>query len=157
MRPTGKKLITPQTRLGILDLEFAYDNYHTSKVLSAWQAEERTQAAKENTYIDFGLLFFYSAFIFYCCKNLAENFTGRFRKYGLLLAKGAIIAGLLDIFENTGMLISLSGNPSALLSLITATCALVKWLLAISGALYLIFAAPVSFYLIIKNKRSAAL
>ncbi len=33
MRPSAKKLYTPQTHLGILDLEFAYNNSHVSNIL----------------------------------------------------------------------------------------------------------------------------
>ena len=157
MRPTGKKLNTPETRLGILNLEFAYNNYHTSKVLHAWMPEEKITAAKQNTYIDFGLLFFYAFFLFYSCKNLAKKFSGMICNIGVFLSKAAIIAGFLDVIENTGMLVTLGGNQSAAVSLITATCASIKWLLAILGILYIIFTSPVAFYLFIKNKQPVKL
>lgn len=151
MRPSAKKLYTPQTHLGILDLEFAYNISQTSDIINAWQGD-KIEAAKKNTYIDFGLLIFYSAFLFYCCKNLAKIFTGNIHKVGLLLAKGALIAGALDLFENTGMLITLGGYQSAFIAMSTAICASIKWILAILGILYILFAGPWAIYLFIKNR-----
>ncbi len=156
MRPTAKKLYTPQTHLGILDLEFAYNNSQTSKILQAWQGD-RIEAAKINTYIDFGLLLFYSAFLFYSCKNLAINFNGNTRRIGLLLSKGALIAGLLDLIENTGMLITLAGHQQAFIAMATAICASIKWILAILGILYIIFISPRAIYLFIENRKQLSL
>ena len=150
MRPTQRKLKTPETPLGILNLEFAYNTDHTSKVLNAWKIDDKIQAAKTNTYIDFGLLFFYSLFLFYSCKELSKNFSGNIRSIGIGLSKAALVAGLLDVIENSGMLITLSGNQSIIISSITAICSSVKWLLAVFGILYIIFISPLALYRFIK-------
>lgn len=151
MRPTGKKLRTPETQLGILNLEFAYDHNHTYKILNAWKGE-KIDAARINTYIDSIFLLFYAAFLFYSCKNLAKEFTGNTRTLGIWLSKGAIIAGALDVIENTGMLLTLSGNKSSLIAMITAICASVKWLLAVVAIIYIVFASLVILFFFIKKK-----
>lgn len=156
MRPTAKKLYTPQTHLGILDLEFAYSNSQTSNILNAWQGD-KIEAAKINTYIDFGLLIFYSVFLFYCCKNLAINFNGIIRKVGLLFSKGALIAGGLDLIENTGMLITLGGHQQAFIATVTSVCASIKWIIAILGILYIILISPFAIYHYYKNKKDLSL
>jgi hypothetical protein len=55
---------------------------------------------------------------------------------GILLAKGALAAGFLDIMENAGMLYSLSGHLSGGITLFTTVCSLVKWGLALLAAAY---------------------
>lgn len=154
LRPTGKKLYTPETRLGILNLEFAYDTDHTSKILHAWQADEKIKIAKENTYLDFVFLVFYSIFLFYTCKYLSKKITGNMRNFGLLLSKGSLIAGGLDIIENSGMLLTLSGNQSGFIPLATAICATIKWLIALLAILYVLFVSPYALYVSLKNKSS---
>jgi hypothetical protein len=156
MRPSAKKLYTPQTHLGILDLEFAYNNSHVSNILHAWQGD-RIEAAKINTYIDFGLLIFYSVFLFYCCKSLAINFYGNTRRIGLLLSNGALIAGALDIIENTGMLITLGGHQQAFIAMVTAFSASIKWIIAIMGILYILFMSPFAIYQYYKHKKQLSL
>ena len=152
LRPTGKKLYTPETKLEILNLEFAYDSDHTSKILHAWQPDEKIKIAKKNTYLDFIFLVFYSIFLFYSCKYLSKKNTGNMRNLGLLLSKGSLIAGGLDIIENSGMLITLSENQSGVISLTTAICATIKWLIAILAILYVLFVSPYALYVSLKNK-----
>ncbi len=156
MRPTAKKLYTPQTHLGILNLEFAYNNSQTSNILNAWQGDG-IEAAKINTYIDFGLLLFYSVFLFYCCNNLALNFNGNIRRIGLLLSKGALIAGALDLIENSGMLITLGGHQQAFIAMVTTVCASIKWIIAIMGILYILFVSPFAFYHYYKHRKHLSL
>ncbi|MGF2414177.1 MAG: hypothetical protein ACQUYJ_17730, partial [Ferruginibacter sp.] len=57
---------------------------------------------------------------------------------GLLIAKGALAAGVLDVFENAGMLITLSGKSSDSIAMLTTTIAVIKWALAISAVIYLL-------------------
>ena len=157
MRPTGKKLRTDQTKIGILNLEFAYNTYYTTKVLNAWKPDEKIDAAKTNTYIDFGFLFFYSLFLFYSCKNLSKNFSGSINKIGKALSITALIAGGLDVIENLGMLITLGGNQSSTISMLTAICASIKWLFAILAILYVIFISPAALYSFLRNKNQQSL
>jgi hypothetical protein len=135
MATTGATLKTPATPNGILDLEFAYNTSKTTTVVNAWAPNNNIAAAKKNTYYDFIFLLFYSVFLFLMAKKIAAIKNS---KAGLLIAKGALVAGVLDIFENAGMLYTLSGNASESISLCTTVFSVIKWLLALTAAVYCI-------------------
>ena len=135
----GASLKTPSTPKGILNLEFAYNTAQASSVLNAWAATSATNniiQAKMNTWLDFIYLFFYSLFFFDACQLLASSFSGSIRITGNLLAKGALIAGLLDILENTGMLLTLNGQLSEYTTLLTFIFSISKWALVIAAIMY---------------------
>ncbi len=141
MGKTGATLKTPATPLGILNLEFAYNSAKAGTVLNAWQPNEKInniEVAKFNTWLDFIFLFFYSLFLFTGCKILSANYSGAIQKAGLVLAKGAIAAGLLDIVENAGMLFTLQGNTNNSILFLTATASIIKWILALAALAYLL-------------------
>jgi hypothetical protein len=135
MTKTGATLKTPATPNGILNLEFAYNTAKTTTVVKAWAPNNNITAAKNNTYYDFIFLLFYSLFLFLTGKKIAQikNSTT-----GLLIAKGALMAGVLDIFENAGMLYTLSANVSENVALFTTIFSVIKWLLALIAAVYCI-------------------
>ena len=140
MTITGASLKTPATPKGILDLEFAYSKAKADTVIAAWtptitESFGKIEAAKLNTKLDFLFLFFYSLFLFYTCKKIAAATNS---KIGVPIAKGALSAGFLDIFENTGMLITLSGNSSGTIALCTTIISVIKWALAITAVVYLL-------------------
>ena len=149
---TGATLKTPATPKGILDLEFACNTAKATIVTTAWtpnNAIDNISAAKTNTYLDFIFLFFYSLFLFFTSKKIARISGGWFGKAGLLLAKGALVAGILDVLENAGMLYTLSGNFSGTVTLFTTTCSLIKWGLALLAAGYCFIGL---IYLIVQKK-----
>jgi hypothetical protein len=138
MGKTGASLKVAHTPKGILDLEFAYNKTKTTSIINAWSLNiivDNISKAKINTYLDFIFLAFYASFLFFGCKKIAESNKSNI---GLLIAKGALLAGLLDIIENIGMLISLSGYASNTIAIITTFCASIKWILAIIAVLYLL-------------------
>jgi len=140
---SGDKLKTDDTPHRILDLEFAYNSAKTAKVLDAWTSispYDRIAIARQNTWLDFIFLFFYSIFLFLASKAISRLFGGPFGRAGKLVAKGALVAGLLDVLENTGMLITLSGNGSDTIALCTTICSVIKWLLALVAVLYVLLA-----------------
>lgn len=141
MGKTGATLKTPATPHGILDLEFAYNTAKTSAVINAWlpaNGLDNITAAKTNTYFDFVFLFFYSIFLFLACKRIAQTMNGPVAKAGNIIAPGALLAGFLDVLENTGMLISLGGNSSGTISFLTSFFSVIKWALALIAVLYLL-------------------
>ena len=133
MSKTSATLKTTATPCGILNLEFAYNTTKTAGVINAWEPNNNITVAKNNTYYDFIFLAFYATFLFFTCKKIAEIKNSN---TGLLIANGAIAAGILDIAENAGMLFTLSGNVSNTVALITVICAAIKWMLAITAAFY---------------------
>jgi hypothetical protein len=133
MTKTGAALKTPATSNGILNLEFAYNTAKTTTVVNAWVPNNNIAAAKNNTYYDYIFLLFYSLFLFLLCKKIAVIKNS---KAGILIANGALVAGVLDIFENAGMLYTLSGNASDSIALCTTIFSVIKWLLALTAAVY---------------------
>jgi len=141
MAKTGAPLKTSATPHGILDLEFAYNTAKTSVVMNAWAAGNGTDniaAAGTNTWFDFLFLFFYSIFLFLACKRIAQNIHGPVARAGNLVAKAALLAGFLDVLENIGMLITLGGNTSGTIALLTTFFSMVKWVLALIAVLYVL-------------------
>ena len=151
MAKTGAPLKTPATLHGILDLEFAYNAEKTTVVINAWASLDNIVAAKLNTWLDFLFLFFYSLFLFFACKKIAGTFHGTVAKAGQLIAKGALVAGFLDILENMGMLIALNGHISGSIALCTTFVSVIKWVLAIMALLYVLTGVITLGYRIIKN------
>ena len=144
MVKTGAPLKTLATPNGILDLEFAYNTEKTAIVTNAWAITgpvDIIAAAKFNTWLDFIFLFFYSIFLFLTSKKIYRSFSGKFGQAGKTIAKGALLAGMLDIIENAGMLTTLSGNGSGLISFMTSFCSVIKWTLAIMAVLYVLTGA----------------
>ena len=141
----GASLITPSTPKGILDLEFAYNTVRANFVITAWTATssiDNVFRAKMNTCIDFAYLFFYSLFFFHACNFLAASFSGFIGITGRLLAKGALVAGILDILENTGMLLTLTGHLSKYTTLLTFIFSIAKWALVMIVILYIALLTP---------------
>jgi len=132
--------------MGILNLEFAYNTTKVATVLDAWQWSKDPFLnscglecdAILNTYFDFIFLFFYSGFLFLACKKIAAKTAGSFSKAGKLFAKGALLAGILDILENIGMLLSLSNHGSSTVAFCTTFASVIKWVLALVALLYVI-------------------
>ena len=140
---SGEPLKTKDTPLGILNLEFAYNSAKATKVLEAWTPsppDDRIAVAKHNTWLDFIFLFFYSIFLFLASNAISKVFGSWFGRLGKHIAKGAIAAGILDIVENTGMLITLSGKGSDAISLCTTICSVLKWALALLAVIYVMTA-----------------
>ncbi len=151
MAKTGTPLKTPETPLGILDLEFAYSSAKTNTIIEAWTGSDNIAVAKLNTWLDFLFLFFYSFFLFFACKKIAGTFHGTVTKAGQLIAKGALVAGFLDILENIGMLIALNGHISGSIAFCTTFVSVIKWALAIMALLYVLTGIITLGYRKIKN------
>jgi len=141
MAKTGSTLKTPATPMGILDLEFAYNLSKAQTVLNTWAPTSQLDniaVAKNNTWWDFVFLFFYAGFLFLACKKIAGNYDGPVAAAGNIIAKAAILAGILDVFENIGMLITLQGNTSTAIAFGTTFVSVIKWGLPLIAVLYLL-------------------
>ena len=141
----GSSLKNPATTpLGILNLEFAYNTSKASAVMNAWAPNnivDNIAVAIQNTWLDFIFIFFYSIFLFLASKALAGSIAGKFGRAGNWIAKGALLAGCLDVLENTGMLLTLAGKGSAAIAMATTICSVIKWELAILAVLYVLTGA----------------
>lgn len=133
---TGRSLNTPETPEGILNLEFAYTGKIVNQVLGIWKkypdsTTDIINAAKNNTYLDFIFLVFYSLFLFTCCRQIAHSLLHKkvFKKIFFIASACALLTGLLDIIENIGMLVSLNGTGSDTVAMVTTIAASIKWIL----------------------------
>ena len=141
MTKTGAILKTPEAPNGILNLEFAYNTAKTTPIIISWASINHADviaAAKINTCWDFLFLFFYAGFLFLACKKIAANTRGAFAKAGNIFAKGALLAGVLDIIENTGMLLTLNNQGSSAIAFCTTFFSIIKWALALIALLYVL-------------------
>lgn len=159
MQHTGASLKTNETPLGILDLEFASSVSKATIVINAWQKTgnpDNIQAAKLNTELDFIFLIFYSIFLNIACRSVAMLYTGTVRTLGLIAAFGAIAAGLMDIMENIGMLLTLHGHIYPAVTLLTFTFSVIKWGLALLALMYFVVGGGASLLnSIFSSKKSA--
>ncbi len=149
MQQTGEPLKSSAKYKNIVCLEFAYNQQKTNAIITDW-GSTNVGVAKVNTYYDFIFLFFYSLFLFFTCDKIA--FINK-SKIGVHIANGAIWAGLLDIFENAGMLYTLSGHQSNIIPLLTATAALIKFVLLGFAFVYLV----IGIVSLIRQKKLALL
>ncbi len=144
MATTDATLKTPATPHGILDLEFAYNTTKATVVMDAWAPNgvvDNIAAAKFNTWLDYIFLFFYSIFLFLASKEIARSFGGVFGRVGKLIARGSLVAGFLDVIENSGMLLTLSAHGSGTIAFCTSFCSIIKWALALLAVLYVMMGA----------------
>lgn len=141
MVKTGAVLKMPETPNGILNLEFAYNTAQTNNIINAWRSTGKPNnvlAAIYNTFYDFIFLFFYAGFLFLACKKIAANIQGPVARAGNIIARAAILAGILDLLENTGMLLTLHGHASNAIAFLTVFFSVIKWTLAIIAVLYVL-------------------
>lgn len=155
MATTGRTLKTKSTPLGIINLELAWNSSRADHVLTAWSVPapgniDNIKVAIQNTWLDFIFLFFYSLFLFYLCLQIAENSRGLTRFSGKLMAMAALNAGMLDICENAGMLLTLNNFSSNGITLFTAVCSALKWVLVACSILYILIFGTLS--LLKRNK-----
>ena len=141
MADTGALLKTPAAKLGIINLELAYNTTQTMAILNSWAptaVNDRIAAARFNTYSDFLFLFFYAGFLLLACRAIAKNSKGALAKWGYYIGSGTLVAGFADVLENTGILFSLNNLVSPLVSFCTAFFSVIKWSLVVIAVLYLI-------------------
>ncbi len=154
MAKTGATLKTPYTTSGIIDLEFAYNASKAGTIITAWKElmpVDHTFIAIINTWLDFIFLLFYALFLYHACIMLASKSRGGLQKTGIFLAKCALAAGVLDILENIGMLITLNGHLSDTTTMLTFIFSISKWILVLAAVLYLLTAVAWLLYKKIKQ------
>jgi hypothetical protein len=144
MKDQGAPLITCNTSMGILNLEFAATPSSANEVLTAWQAtpcndgRSLVAIAIANTKLDFVFIAFYVLFFYMTSLILGQSLLGMAGKLGLWLRWGSVLAGLLDVVENLFMFNTLQGNITGMGTYATALCAKIKFGLVAACLLYLL-------------------
>ncbi len=124
--------------LGIVSLEFAGSPAQVKEIRAGWKAENKLQRARNNILLDFLFIPFYSMLFYTLCGSISVRSRGFVAKAGVMLAFGALVAGLLDFFENILMLFSLGGLVSQLTVILTSFFASSKFILLVLALLYVI-------------------
>lgn len=129
MNKSGSPLKTNTTLLGIINLELALNKHETSVIVQQWNQQQLIAIAKKNTYYDFIFILSYVALFYFLCRQTAKQFRLNTisSKVSYLLSYAAILAGIMDIMENFGMLLSLSGHIGERITLFTLITSIIKW------------------------------
>ena len=129
MQLTGKPLKTATTPIGILNLEFASTSASVQNVVTAWQDKEVMNAAKLNAWLDFLFLISYGALFYFLCKQFASRFktNSLLHRMAIIGSILAVVAAVMDMLENAGMLMSLNGNVSTGVAAFTFISSFIKW------------------------------
>lgn len=137
MRIQGK-LETKASPLGIVSLEFANSRDRITEIKHQWEAEGMLDRARANIRIDYLFIPFYAMLFYTLCGTISVRMKRGWAKLGVLLAFGALVAGLFDAGENLLMILALRGISSDLTAMLTTILAGIKFLLLGLAALYVI-------------------
>jgi hypothetical protein len=124
--------------LGIVSLELAPTKEKAMVVLDHWNQNKLGMEAKKNIWLDFLFIPFYMLLFYTLCGSISVRLKGFGAKLGVLLAFGALIAGLFDVFENGLMLFSLSGSVTPVTTALTAFFASAKFILLALCLVYVV-------------------
>lgn len=134
MSTTGSTLYTPKAKHGIVSLEIAVDKPQADSIQQEWQSihhgrYNNAELAIINTKWDFGFLFFYSFLLYVSLKWVAgrKYSQSRLSQLAFHAAPFALLAGMLDVIENAGMLQTLEGNSTEMIVKITYWSSVTKW------------------------------
>ncbi len=149
LRFQGADLVRSYSPGGIVSLEIAPSAKATSEVLNGFTADGLVTTARQNIFIDFFFILFYSMLFYTLAGSISVRMTGRAATAGVLLAFLSLIAGLFDVIENIFMLLATYGWYNDLTAVLTAFFASAKFLLLFIALLYII---PCGLIVIMRKK-----
>lgn len=140
MQWQGHVLRSNESKLGIVDLEFADTAARINVLLAHWDIA----VVKMNIRLDFLFIVCYVSFFAIACVYAAMRWPeGAWqRQSGMLLARLAFAAGVFDIAENLLMLQSIAGNYTDTSLVLTRYCAVLKFAVIGVVLLYLLCSLP---------------
>ena len=134
-----RSLKTPAAPAGIISFELAGSPAAAEEILASWDPSARIKAG-----ISLGLDFFFLAAYAFTLAGVSRHVAGRLpprfrrlRALGGLMAKGAWLAGGLDVVENLALIQLLTGNDKVWLPVLAAWCAWPKFSLAACALTYI--------------------
>jgi len=144
----GAPLTTEAAPAGIVSYEFAGTVFKTEKILASWNAVARERAAFVQG-LDFLFIPVYVSAIAIGC-SMASSVLHRkgwaLASFGAPLAWLAVLAGLLDVFENIALVVMLFDIPANPWPQIAYWCAGPKFFLVVIGILYSLFGGIVHLF-----------
>lgn len=134
-----RRTTAPLSSEDIIHFEMAKTADNAAGMLVDWSASAMLPTVRTSIYLDFVLIFLYSAFFFYGCR-LGGRLSGNYvlRKAGDGFAWLAIAAGICDIVENTGMLFTINHTPIDWVVHLSYDMATIKFSLLIINSLFII-------------------
>ena len=145
---TGNSLKTPTTPYGIINLEIAANVEKTKEIVQTWDKNNTIAAATKNTLYDFIFITCYVSLFYFLLRQVEKQFSSvnLFNKLSRYISYAAVMAGVLDILENIGILKSLSGNITNGITLFTFSTSIIKWILVAVCILWLLFSVAVILF-----------
>lgn len=152
MKASGDILNASLYNIVDFELLWSYEKYQT--VMAYWSTTE-IQAAKTNTFLDFGWLIGYGGLIYTLNSLLAEKLNGKTKRLVSFAAIGGIVALSLDIVENVFLLNMLYETNIVFkgLPLLVSIIASLKFLFVIAAILIFIIGLVVLLIRYYKNKK----
>jgi hypothetical protein len=127
-----------QQGVDIIEFELMRTTSGAARLL-AYLGEDGIDAARQQLYLDFGLLVAYGVVISAACMMLAQRAeTGWVAKFGPLFGRLSILAALCDAIENVALLIVLSNHPGQPWPALATGFATVKFVLLALAIAYLV-------------------
>lgn len=134
MRWHGQKLLTPQSRRGIIDLELAKTSERFYHLQLFWSPD----LVLENIYLDFLFIFAYGWFLFTACKLVNNKWSAAFSEI-------ALSACAFDILENFLMILVVDHRFSPSILEIVFYGAAIKFIMIGIIIVYLLLSFPFAF------------
>ncbi|HQY42480.1 MAG TPA: hypothetical protein PLA14_11930, partial [Ferruginibacter sp.] len=133
--------------------ELAATTHATQQIVNVWERNNLIPVAEIHTARDFVFLLFYSLLLFTCCKWLSKKIYHSIflHKAGKWLSVAALFAGAMDVLENFGMFVSLTGRVSEKITLLTFYASVTKWAIVTLCLVYLL--SGLLYYLLQKKVR----
>lgn len=134
-----RRTTAPLSSEAIIHFEMAKTTDIAAAILADWSASAMLPAVRTSIYLDFVLIVLYSAFFFYGCR-FAGRLSGNYvlRKAGDGFAWLALAAGICDVAENLGMLITINREPIGWVVHLSYDMATIKFSLLIIDSLFII-------------------
>jgi hypothetical protein len=137
MRLQGAALVTAVCPRGIVDLEFAWNNTRFDAITGALNHDD----IWTNLVLDFLFIASYRWFLVIACRRMRPRYSTNaapafFVIFFVMLTKGA---ALLDVIENSMLMLRLAGNTGAGLLPVAGTCAAIKFGTIAAVLLFLLY------------------
>ena len=139
MRWQGAVLKTAESPRAIVDLELANQPEQVQALLNVWNIKD----VRLNIQLDFLFIVAYVFFLAIASEGIAAKWrTPKMQLLGRVMARFALVAGVLDIAENLFMLKTIDQHYSLLSLNLTRYAALIKFGLVGIILLYLMISLP---------------
>ena len=154
----GRGLETDGAPSGIVSLEFAGDLATTARIVDSWGESGRLIAGL-HLGLDYLFLVLYTSFIALGCALAVAHFSpkhGLFVRLGVWLAWGQLLAGLLDVVENSALFSLLLGIHHPQLPRVAWWCAAGKFALVAFGLVFLLLASALAIIARVRQPKGNA-